>query len=145
MQLDYSEKERDQLRLWRRRRTTFDWFYYPEPLQRVHQALLTHREPWSTRALATYTNLSQTSVRRQLDILFAGNAIERTDKGVRINKVQLAFNVSFHRAIDEFIHGGCHLNPELVSLLKKKYGPESANFDMLENHVWWPVIEKSEG
>ncbi|WP_170462264.1 hypothetical protein [Ruegeria arenilitoris] len=144
MELDYTDDERDQLRLWRRWRITFDWFNYPEPLQRVHQALLVHRQPWSTRALATYTNMPQTSVRRQLDLLDAGNAIERTEHGVQINQMQVAFNSSFHRAIADYVHGGVHLNKELLKVFKQGFGPEAANFEMLENHVWWPVIKKAE-
>ena len=142
MEIDYTTNERNQLRLWRRWKITFDWFNYTDPLQRVHQALVVHRRPWSTRALARYTNLSQTTVRRQLDLLASGEAIVRTKKGVQISELQLAFNASFHRELSKYVRGGCHINPELIEVFKKAYGPDAANFQMLENHVWWPIIEE---
>ncbi len=142
MELDYTETERNQLRLWRRWKITFDWFNYSEPLQRVHQTLLIHRHPWSTRAIARYTNLPQTTVRRQLDILADGKVIERTKEGVQVAELQVAFNVSFHREISKFVRGGCRMNSKLLELHKKTYGSDSANFQMLENHVWWPIIDE---
>ncbi|WP_131726248.1 hypothetical protein [Ruegeria denitrificans] len=121
---------------------TFDWFNYSDPLQRVHQAMWVHQQSWSTRALATHTNLSQTTVRRQLDLLAVGNAIERTERGIQLTELQLAFNVSFFREIRKYVRGGSLLDKELLNLFKQSQGVEKMNWQMLEHHVWWPIIDE---
>ena len=70
-----------------------------------------------------------------------GRAIERTPEGVQLSELQVAFSSSFHRALVEYVRGGHRLNSELLSILKAAPGNEGMNWDMLENHVWWPVID----
>ncbi|MCE8522735.1 helix-turn-helix transcriptional regulator [Ruegeria pomeroyi] len=133
--------QRNRLRLWRRWSITFDWFNYPPAMQRVHQAMLIHRQPWTTRALSSYTNLPQTSIRRHLKTMEQGGAVEQTPEGVRLTDLQVAFSTSFHKALVEYVRGGKKLNPELVRILKSAPGNQDMNWEMLENHIWWPVID----
>ena len=139
--MELSETDRNRLRLWRRWDVTFDWFGYTPPMRRVHTTLLVHRHPWTTRALAIHTNLPQTSVRRQLDILDKGPLLDRTDGGVQISELGAAFAIKFHEDLVKYVRGGCYINREILDLLKRsQVGPE-VDFNMLENHVWWPIIE----
>ena len=39
------------------------------------------------------------------------------------------------------VRGGRHLDKELVRLIKMAPDTAHMNFDMLDNHVWWPIIE----
>jgi hypothetical protein len=142
--MDLSESERTRIRLWRRWDITFDWFGYTPQMQRVHQALLVHRKPWSTRALASHTNLPQTSVRRQLDLIAIGNHVAKTKDGFQLTELGAAFAISFHRELAEYVRGGRNINRELATLLKNAEGTEHMNWEMIENHVWWPIIDVSE-
>ncbi|KUJ73842.1 hypothetical protein AVO44_19985 [Ruegeria profundi] len=72
----------------------------------------------------------------------SGQAIVRTTEEVQISQIQLAFNASFHRELSKYVRGGCHTNQELIEVFRKAYGPDAANFQMLEKHVWWPIIEE---
>ncbi len=138
MQIDPTH--RDRLRLWRRWQITFDWFNYPPPMQRVHQALLIHPGPWSTRALSTYTNVSQTSVRRCLKDLDLGHSLVHEENGVMLSDLAIGYAVNFSRILVPNVRGGCHLDRNLLHLLRKGPNNEAMNWDMLENHVWMPVI-----
>ncbi len=53
----------------------------------------------------------------------------------------MGYAVNFSRVLIPYVRGGCHLDKDLLYLLRK--GPNNAamNWDMLENHVWLPVIE----
>ena len=113
-------------------------------MQRVHQALLVHRRPWTTRGLATYTNLPQTSVRRQLEMMEQGRAIDRTVKGVQISDLGAAFAINFHGEPVRYVRVGRRLSAELLDLLKRSPSTEHMDFDMLETHIWWPIIEAPE-
>ncbi len=144
MELDLTELERNRLRLWRRWDITFDWFNYPPPLQRVHQAMLIHRQPWTTRALANYTNLPQTSVRRQLEQLKMGRSVELGPDGFELTNLAWGYAVNFHKELVLYVRGGRTLDKHLLHLLKMGPNNEHMNFDMLEHHVWWPIIDMPE-
>lgn len=139
--MELSETDRNRLLLWLRWDITFDWFGYPPPMKRVHITLLAHPEPWSTRALAKHTNLPQTTVRRQIDAIARGRQIERSEKGVQLNQIGFLFGATFHAALVKYVRGGCHLDPELVALLKQAPETGHMDFEMMETHVWRPVID----
>ncbi len=141
MELDLTELERNRLRLWRRWDITFDWFNYPAPLQRVHQAMLIHREPWTTRALASYTNLPQTSVRRQLEQLKKGHSVQLGPDGFELTDLAVAYAVNFHKELVKYVRGGVTLDKNLLHLLKQGPNNQDMNWEMLEHHVWWPIID----
>ncbi len=142
----FSETERNRLRLWRRWQITFDHFQYPPQMQRVHQALIVHPTPWTTRALAEYTNLPQTSVRRQLEKLSVPN-IDRVDGGFQISELGMALNWTVHRELVKFVRGGHRFNIELIAahrLSPRVPDTVGIDYEWLATHVWWPVIDAPE-
>ncbi|MFC3615126.1 hypothetical protein ACFORG_15280 [Lutimaribacter marinistellae] len=141
MQIDPTHRNR--LRLWRRWQITFDWFNYTPPIQRVHQALMIHQGPWSTWGLSAYTNIPQTSVRRVLRELDKGKSIVHEKNGVMLNELGLAYAINFTNILIPYVRGGCHLDKNLLTLLKQGPNNEAMNWEMLENHVWLPVIDAS--
>ena len=144
--MSMSETERNRLRLWRRWQVAFDHFKYPPPMQRVHQALVIHPQPWTTRGLAKYTNLPQTSVRRQLKLLADPN-LQRVDDGFQITELGLALNWTVHRELKKFVRGGHRFSQKLISAHKQSTGMNGAggaDYEWLATHVWWPVIEAPE-
>ncbi len=139
--MDISEDHRNRLRLWRRWQITFDWFGYSSKMQRVHQALLVHRQPWTTRALATYTNLPQTTIRRELNLLERGKSVTRTKDGFQITDLAVALALNFDKELSKYVRGGRHLDKKLLDLMKQAPDTSHMNFEMLETHVWWPIID----
>lgn len=138
-----TETERNRLRLWRRWQVTFDHFHYPPQMQRVHQALVVHPRPWTTRGLAEYTNLPQTSVRRQLHLLTSVN-VQRLPEGFQITDLGIALNWTVHRELVKFVRGGHRFNMDLIAAHSHtpnlNDGP-SADYEWLSTHVWWPIID----
>ncbi len=110
-------------------------------MQRVHQALLIHRHPWTTRALATYTNLPQTTIRRQLRMLERGKSVVRTEGGFQVTDLAVALAINFDKELCRYVRGGRHLDKELLNLLKQAPDTSHMDFEMLESHVWWPIID----
>lgn len=140
-----TESERNRLRLWRRWQITFDHFQYPPQLQRVHQAMVVHPRPWTTRGLADYTNLSQTSVRRHLNLLAKAKNVERVDSGFQITELGLALNWTVHRELVKFVRGGHRFNMKLIRAHEQAPHPEDApriDYEWLATHVRWPVIDE---
>ncbi len=138
--MELSEVDRNRMRLWRRWEITFDWMGYTPPLKRVHIAMLVHPQPWSTRALAEFTQLPQTTVRRHLEAMEKGNSVDRTEDGFEISEQGVALVTEFHSKLARYVRGGVRLDSEVLELLKRAPNIGKTNFDKLETHVWLPII-----
>ncbi len=142
--MELQATDRIRMLLWLRWDITFDWFGYTPALKRVHLALLVHRQPWSTRTLAEYTQLPQTTVRRHLAALEQGRNIDHVENGLQISDLGVALAASFHAELVKYIRGGCHINKDLIELMKKAPETGHMDFEKMETHVWWPVIDAPE-
>ena len=70
-----------------------------------------------------------------------GRTIDYAEDGLQISDLGAAFAISFHKEIAVYVRGGCKLNEQLLNILKQGPSTEHMAFDMLESHIWWPVIE----
>ncbi len=104
---------------------------------------MVHPKPWTTRGLAEYTNLPQTSVRRQLEYLTDVN-VQRVEGGFQITELGLALNWTVHRELVKFVRGGHQFNVKLIEAHMLTPSPDDhpiIDYEWLRTHIWWPVID----